>query len=182
MKKPLKLVFLKSILYNYLAPKTTYRNAKVFFELCNGVFDAMEALGIESFSIKDLMDFKYVVSIAKNLPDKSGLKIFLLSLPCMKNDFTYEHCTYSKYAHSIACSIIFMDMPSELIMNQKGIEFTFSINVKSLNFDLKVNEQIVNGEIEHLNDVKSYVLENDVDLKQDRMLHDISNYLKLMKY
>lgn len=183
MKKSLKIIALKSILYRYVNPKSNAQNAKGFSDLCNGIFAAIETLGIENFSIRDLLNFNYVISIAKKMPDSSLLKICLLSLPGMKQDLTYDDFSTSyQYSFLVMQHVYFSTQPSTFLYEKKGMNFEFSINPDCYNFDLKVNEQIVNGEIEHLNDVKSYVLENDVDLKQERMLHDISNYLKLMKY
>lgn len=88
-------------------------------------------------------------------------------------------------------SQFFSKKPSNIVFNKKGLTFEFSINKESFNndfdfnnlkFNLKVANQTINGCLEHLIQVKDYILKQDVNMEIDNMLVCVSEFVKSLKY
>lgn len=197
MDKSLKTVFLKAILHYSFEQRDKIVNDMWFGRymlFCFAILDGIQFSDLEDISIDDLRSLDYVISLAEKTPEGSGLREFVLHLPGMREDFTYDPDTVVNYHYIEMHSQSFPGEPSTIVFNERGFTFEISIrfknskddfNYNNLTFNLNVANKNLKADINnigHLINVKDFILLQEIDIEKEGDLEEISKHVKLLKY
>lgn len=186
MENYLEETYLKTKLHLHFLDVDEYIGGGIWYGrysfLAESLIKAKNFLNIKEVQVEKINDIDYVISIAKNTPDNSRIREFLSCFPYMENDFSYTDGTACQYGFVAMCHKPASELEAKKLLKEKEFEFEYSINVENLNFNLKVFDQMVNGELEDFRELKRLIVEKSIDVRPTGMLKHALDNVVLLRY